>query len=57
MGDDSARFRARAIECRTLACATRDKEAQRSLNKTADDLDAEAGRIDADERGDPPISG
>jgi hypothetical protein len=49
MGDVSDRFRARAIECRLLAEKTCEGVARNSLLEIADDLDAEADKIDAED--------
>lgn len=46
--EDAKRFRSRAEHCRRLASATQDPEARRTLNEMADDLEAEADRLDAD---------
>jgi hypothetical protein len=48
VGDESDRFRARALQCRALADAARRGEARRSLLEIADDLDEEAEKIDAE---------
>ena len=50
MAEDAVRFRARASQCRALADATHDLEAQESLREIADDLDAEALKIEKEER-------
>ena len=47
--DDSNRFRARAIQCRTLADAAHYEESRRSLSEMAKELDEEADKIDAEE--------
>jgi hypothetical protein len=44
-------FRKRANECRDVANGTKDPEAQRELRALAEDLDGEASKIDAEERG------
>lgn len=48
MGEGSSHFRRRAAECRELAKAARDEVSRRELNDIADELDAEAERIDAE---------
>jgi len=52
--DDADRFRLRAAECRRLAADARDEASRRGLNSMADELEAEANKIDA-EGGDPPM--
>jgi hypothetical protein len=52
MGDEADRFRFRAKECRDLAKAARDGVTRQELLTIADELEAEADRIDAEE-GDP----
>ena len=47
MGDDASRFRGRARHCRELAKDARDDQARQTLNHIADELDAEAAEIDA----------
>jgi hypothetical protein len=49
VGKDSARFRARAVQCRTLADAARDDESRRSLSDMAQELDDEAAKMEAEE--------
>ena len=49
MGEDATRFRGRAHQCRELARDTRDEEARRTLTQMADELEAEADNIDAEE--------
>ena len=49
VSDESAHFRSRAKQCRDLANGARDEASRRELNDIADDLDAEADRLDADE--------
>ena len=49
MGDESKRFRARAVQCRVLAKDARDFESRQTLDDMAEDLDAEAAKIDEEE--------
>ena len=49
MGEDASRFRGRANQCRELSSAAFDMDARRTLNEMADDLEAEADRLDAEE--------
>lgn len=49
MGTDSSHFHDRATHCRRLAKDTLDAEAERTLNKMAEDLESEADRLDAEE--------
>lgn len=49
MGDESTRFRNRARQCRVLAVDARDRESRQTLNDMAEDLDAEAAKIDEEE--------
>ena len=49
MGEDASRFRGRANQCRELSSVAFDRDARRTLNEMADDLEAEADRLDADE--------
>lgn len=46
MGDDAARFRKRARECRELAQDESDRDMRRSLLTVAKDLEKEADEID-----------
>ena len=48
---DAAHFRSRARQCRELARTARDAVSRRELNQIADELDAEAERIEAEESG------
>ena len=50
MEAESSRFRARAIECRSLAEGARDDPARAALTDIADELDAEAATIEAEDR-------
>ena len=50
MGADSTRFRARAVQCRSLAKTARDSPSRQALSEIADELDAEAVQIEAEER-------
>jgi hypothetical protein len=45
---DSERFRVRAQECRDLANGARDEVSRRELNDIANELEAEADRLDAE---------
>lgn len=47
--DDSAHFRSRARQCRSLAESARDEASRRELNDMAEELDAEADRIDGED--------
>lgn len=49
MGEEADSFRKRAAQCRDLARIARDEESRLTLTDMADDLDAEADRIDAKE--------
>lgn len=49
MSEDSDRFRSRAKQCRQLAKDARDEDSRRTLSDSAEDLEAEADQIDADE--------
>ena len=51
MSEESERFRNRAKQCRTLARDARDDFQRDTLNSMADDLDAEAERLEAEETG------
>lgn len=53
MGEDAARFRNRARQCRTLAADARTNEDRQTLSDMAEELDAEANLIDAEEVADP----
>jgi hypothetical protein len=58
MSDVSIRFRHRAAECRTLAVAAKDDFQRNLLLEMADELEAEAARIEAEEGPDmqlPPV--
>ena len=56
MGQDADRFRLRAKECRNLASAAREEVARQELRTIADELEAEADRIDAEEEDpEPPM--
>ena len=57
MGEDSDRFRKRALECREVAERARTPEARDALLRVADDLEAEADRIDAEEARVPSMPG
>lgn len=60
MGEEALHFRVRAAHCRELAKSARDELSRRELYDIADELDAEADRIDAEANGppmpQPPIS-
>ena len=49
MADDAASFRARARDCRDLAAKARDQASRRELAELAEQLDAEADKIDAEQ--------
>ena len=49
MGEVSDRFRARAKQCRELAKSAKDDQARQTLTQTADELEAEAASMDAEE--------
>jgi hypothetical protein len=53
VADDSASFRKRAGECRELARRARDEAARRELTEIANELEAEARKIDAELRQQP----
>ena len=58
MGREADYFRERADTCRRLAGSARDEVAYRELTRLADELEAEADMIDAEERiADPPAVG
>ena len=49
MSEEALRFRKRAADCRALAKSARDARDRDLLNDIADDLDAEADKIEAAE--------
>lgn len=49
MGEDSARFRGRARQCRTLAADARTNVDRQALSDMADELEAEADLVEAEE--------
>lgn len=49
MGEEADHFRSRAEQCRELAKTARAKEDRETLSQMAEDLDAEAARIDAED--------
>lgn len=49
MSDEAERFRKRAKQCRVLASQARDDDSRNELGRMADDLDAEAAKIDQEE--------
>jgi hypothetical protein len=49
MSDDAKRFRDRAKDCRALSKNARNAEDRQMLEEIADELDAEARRIEAEE--------
>lgn len=49
MSEESARFRDRARQCRALAEVARDSFSRKTLTEMADDLEAEAEKIEAAE--------
>lgn len=51
MGDEASHFRRRAAQCRELAMCARDELSRRELCDIADELDAEADKIDAERNG------
>ena len=51
MKSDGDAFRKRAKECRDVANGTKDPEAVRELRELATELDGEADKMDAEERG------
>ena len=48
MGDDAARFRKRASECREMAAQAKDEEWRRWLLTLADDLESEAAKDESE---------
>lgn len=48
MGEEADHFRSRAEQCRELAKTARDIKDRETLSQMAEDLDAEAARIDAE---------
>jgi len=48
MGEEATQFRLRAAHCRELAKSARDEVSSQELNNIADELDAEADRIEAE---------
>lgn len=54
---DAAHFRSRARQCRELARTARDEVSHRELNDIADELDAEAERMEAEESGSAGATG
>ena len=57
MGEDASRFRQRAKTCRELARRTPFPEVARTLAETGDELEAEADRLDDEERAASPEGG
>ena len=51
MKSDGDAFRKRARECRDVAKGTKDQGAQRELHELAAELDREADKMDAEQRG------
>lgn len=49
MTEEADSFRSRAKQCRTLAASARHAADRQTLNSMADDLSAEADKIDAEE--------
>jgi len=49
MSEDADRFRRRAAQCRRLAENARDEADRKQLREMADELAAEADKIDADD--------
>ena len=50
MSEEALRFRRRAADCRALAKTARDARDRDLLNDIADELDAEADKIEADDQ-------
>lgn len=50
MEEIADRFRSRAKQCRELALAARDDDSRRTLSQMADELEAEADKIEVEER-------
>lgn len=50
MGEESARFRRRAKQCRELAARAHNPQDCHTLIAMAEDLEAEADRLDAEEK-------
>ena len=48
MSEDAQRFRGRAADCRKLARTARDVRDREMLNEIANELDEEAGKIEAE---------
>jgi len=46
MGEDAERFRMRAKQCRELAKNARDEHSRKTLNQMADELEAEADKME-----------
>lgn len=57
MGTVADQFRSRAKQCRAVAAYERDKHSRKTLSEMADELDAEAVKIDAEEVTRPPPKG
>jgi hypothetical protein len=51
VNEASERFRTRAQQCRELATTARDAKARQTLSAMAEELDAEAELIEAEESG------
>jgi len=49
VGEEADQFRARAKQCRSLARDARDRESRRTLDRMAEELDAEAEAIESEE--------
>lgn len=53
MGEEAERFRLRAKQCRDLAAIARDDYSRQTLTQMADELEAEADVIDAEQASKP----
>jgi hypothetical protein len=53
VGEEADQFRARAKQCRSLARDARDGESRRTLDRMAEELDAEAEVIESEEDREP----
>jgi hypothetical protein len=49
MSEDAKRFRQRAVDCRAIASGTKNQADATLLEEMADELDAEADKIDSEE--------
>ena len=55
MSDESNRFRMRARQCRELAAVARDHYSRQTLSQMAEELEAEAAAIEAQEDPEMPL--